>query len=353
MASVLCSAPFLFLQEPPTLPTDLAEYQLIDESALAARLSYFLWSSPPDAALSRLANQGKLRAEIFPELKRMLRDTRIRHFAQNFAGQWLQWRNISAATQSQPETLRSAMQAETEAFFLHLLHAGRPVREFIDADYTFTNATLAEWYGMAGPTRETMEKTSLRATGRRGVLGQSGFLALTSHAERTSPVMRGKWILENMLGMSPPPPPPNVPTLERVQSTTQDFLSQLAAHRSDAKCASCHAALDPLGLALEPFDSAGRWRTVNYDTATELIDGTRIRSPIEISSWIVQNHLDDFREHLASSLLAYARGAPVTPTDLPQVREIVRVAAEHGDSLGGYLWGVIRSVSFQTRLHSQ
>ena len=297
MTAVLASPRFLFLEERAELDSDL-KYPLIDEFSLASRLSYFLWSSMPDDELLRLAEKHELRKNLFAQVDRMLKDKRSESLIEDFAGQWLRARDIEtialapreilarennldekardAIPQDLSYELRHAMRRETEMTFEYVLLQDRSLLELLDSDYTFMNGRLAKHYGIAGVSGEEMRLVKLPADSPRGgVLTEGTVLGVTSNPTRTSPVKRGVFILDNLLGTPPPPPPPNVPPLEAasVHSTNRvpTLRETLAAHRENPLCNSCHSRMDPLGLALENFNALGQWRDQEFN---EPIDGS-------------------------------------------------------------------------------
>jgi hypothetical protein len=355
MTATLVSPEFLFI-EPASVGT-----QLLDETSLATRLSYFLWKSPPDAELRKAAQEGRLRRELTKTVERMLLDGRSHSLARDFMGQWLQLRNIRLAQPDADQfpdwspSLAEACDAELVAFCQNMLTKRRPLRDFLLAEDSFANATLAKHYGLKELSQgDALEPVSLQGTFRRGLLGKAGVLTMTSQPTRTSPVSRGKWVLECLLGMSPPPPPPNIPTLD-AEATNHQTMSQrqlLEAHRTQAGCVNCHACLDPYGFALEKYDAIGRWRFHDagaaLDVSARLPNGKHLQGADELSQYLATNHMADFRQHLAASLLAYATGETVGTADLGQIREIMRIGQAGGDHLAAYIHGVVRSVLFQT-----
>ncbi len=284
---LLISPHFLFRVE--QAPQGLSEHEL------ATRLSYFLWSSMPDEELLRCADERKLsQSEVLEsQVRRMLKDVRASALVENFGGQWLRTRALESHTPDRnkfPEFTdytRLSMKKETELFFEHILRADRPIPDFIDANYTFLNQRLAEFYKIAGVKGHAFRKVDLTGTRRGGVLTQASVLTVSSYANRTSPVLRGKWILENILNAPPPPPPPNVPSLdEQAVGKVVSLRQQLEQHRANATCASCHARLDPLGFALEHFDAIGRWREKDgsfpIETAGKLPDGRTFKDHTDL-----------------------------------------------------------------------
>ncbi len=366
LQGLLVSPGFLFRieQDPPGLAPQTA--YPVSNLELASRLSFFLWGSIPDERLLEVAEAGKLRdPEVFKEqARRMLADRRSQSLVKNFAGQWLYLRNVSLRspnTRIYPDfddELRQALKQETELFFGSMLREDRRVTDLLDADYTFVNQRLAEHYGIPNVYGSHFRRITLVDENRRGLLGQGSFLLVTSRANRTSPVLRGKWVLENLLGTPPPPPPPNVPALSEKNEDVQKMTmrQRTEAHRANPVCATCHVRMDPIGFALENFDGVGRWRTseagVAIDVSGEFPDGTPFDGPIELRRALVGRQ-EQIAQTIAEKLLTYALGREVKAHDMPAVRKILREAAP-----GGYRWsslisGVIESVPFQMRRSQQ
>ena len=362
LSGVLVSPSFLF--RAPAVPDDAAPgsvYGLADID-LASRLSFFLWSSIPDEALLGLAEQGRLSDPdvLAAQVERMLSDPKAQALVDNFGGQWLHLRNV-AEWRPDPErfrqfndSLRYAFQRETELFLAHLIREDRSVLELIDADYTFLNEPLAEFYGIDGVRGGYFRRVSLAGTGRGGVLTHGGILMVTSYPTRTSPVLRGKWVLENLLGAPPPPPPPDVPELETGDEGSAASLREaLERHRANPACAACHARLDPLGFALENFDAVGAFRTeeeegVPVDPSGALPDGTVIDGPDGLRR-VLLDRRHEFVETLAAKLLTYALGRGLESYDQPAVREIRR-RTEAGDyRFSALVSAIVDSVPFRFR----
>ena len=362
---LLTSPEFLFRIEfdPPTVPPD-TNYRVSDLE-LASRLSFFLWSSIPDdelldaAALGRLGDQGALERQVH----RMLADPRSQAVVSNFAGQWLQLRNLEAvhpAPQLFPDfddSLRQAFRRETELLVASVLHDDRSVLELLTADYTFVNERLALHYGIPNVQGSHFRRVTLDDTARRGLLGHGSVLAVTSRPNRTSPVLRGKWILENILGTPPPPPPANVPPLPEDQSGSrarvQTVRARMAAHRANPACAGCHAIIDPPGFALEHFDAVGRWRDVDesfgpIDASGVLPDG---RTFDDLASFraLVLDRPEQFVATITEKLLTYALGRGLEHYDVPGVRQIVREAEPGGFTLSSLVLGIVNHQAFLMR----
>ena len=361
---MLVSPEFLFRIERD--PTDVAPGSSYRVSALelASRLSFFLWSSIPDDELLDRAVDGTLSdpSVLEAQVGRMLADGRSRALIDNFAEQWLYLRDVEAKEPDPgffpgfDENLRQAFQRETELFMDSVLREDRRVSELLTADYTFLNERLARHYGIPHVYGSHYRRVSLDGTARRGLLGQGGILTLTSYATRTSPVLRGKWILENLLASPPPPPPPDIPALAE---TTDDgaALSMRAAmerHRANPACASCHAQMDPLGFALENFDAVGRWRMRSesndaIDASGILPDGTSFEGPDGMRAALLREP-ERFVATVTEKLLTYALGRNVESYDMPAVRAIVHEAAQNDYRFSSIVLGIVRSTPFQMRM---
>jgi hypothetical protein len=338
----------------------------IDDLELASRLSFFLWSSIPDDDLLVAAERGALgkSAELERQVRRMLADPRADAFVANFAGQWLYLRNLEAVIPVQSlfpnfdDTLREGLRRETELFFASVLREDRSVLELLNADYTFVNERVARHYGLPNVKGSHFRRVQLPVgSPRRGLLGHGSVLSVTSRADRTSPVVRGAWILENLLGAEPPPPPANVPPLEATNvtdgaGTVLSLRERLTAHRENPTCASCHLPMDSLGFALEGFDATGRWRAIDelgspIDASGTLPDGRTFQSFDEFRSTLLHSEL--FRLVLAEKLLTYALGRGLEPHDMPAVRAIVRGAARDEHRFSQFILGVVNSTPFRMR----
>lgn len=329
---------------------------------LASRLSYFLWSSMPDDTLFELAKRGELSKSDVREaqVRRMLKDPKSVALVRNFGGQWLQIRNLD---QAEPDAtlfprwdmaLREAMRHETELFLEAMLREDRKITDLVDADFTFVNARLAEHYGIAGVEGDDFRRVTLPPeSGRGGVLTMGSVLTITSVPTRTAPVLRGKWILEQILGTPPPPPPPNVPPIEEgaEASKTATFRQRLELHRSKAECMSCHQKMDPLGFALENFDAIGAWRTQDgphpIDNAAELPGGRKFQGATGLKS-VLRRH-PDFPKALASKLLTYALGRGLEASDRRAVQRLVEGLAKNDFKFSALLLGVVESEPFLRR----
>jgi hypothetical protein len=356
MQAVLVSPHFLFRVEPGDASAQVNDYEL------ATRLSYFLWSSMPDDELFRHAARGTLRQgdTLASQVRRMLGDNRSRALAENFAGQWLQTRGLAELAPDPvrfpdfDEPLRTAMVRETETFFDAVVREDRSVLDFLDADFTFVNERLARHYGLSGVRGEEFRRVSLAGTARGGVLTQAGVLAVTSNPTGTSPVKRGKWVLENLLGDPPPPPPPGVDSLaEGPEGAVAGSLRRrLERHRSDPACASCHQRLDPLGFGLENFDAVGAWRDRDgaspIDASGAFPDGAAFDGPAELRAQL-RARREAFARCLTEKLLTYALGRGVDRCDRPPVEAIVRRLARGNYRFSALVQAIVRSEPFQSR----
>ena len=358
---LLVSPHFLFRIE---RPNPAGEPRPATGLELASRLSFFLWSSIPDDELLAAATSGRLRsrADIEREARRMLADPKAWALTSNFASQWLELRSLAFHRPTEPasldydETLRDAFQLETELFFDHLLRHDRPIRELITADYTFLNKRLADHYDITGIQHPDLRRVRLPAGSLRGgLLGHGSLLTITSHPDRTSPVLRGKWVLTNLLGTPPSPPPPDVPDLEagKPGAKAPTLREQLREHRDNPACASCHDAIDPPGFALENFDSIGRYRERDaswnaIDSTAVLPDGTRVQGVPGLKQAIAANP-ERFATTLAERLLTYALGRGLEPYDGPSVREIVARSADDDFRIQSLIVNVAQSYPFRMR----
>ena len=358
--AMLVSPNFLFRVERDPNPRTPQVHD-ISPFELASRVSYFLWSSMPDDELMTLAASGRLRDQqvLDAQVTRMLADPRASAFAENFAGQWLETRNLDIV-KPDPDTfkewdaeLRDAMKRETAMFFEHVLRENRPVSDFLTADYTFLNARLAAHYGIAGVTGAEMRRVTLQTDRRGGVLSQAGVLTVSSYPTRTSPVIRGKFVLQNILGSPPEPPPGDIPPLEA--SAADGALSvrqQLERHRSNPACATCHRNMDQLGFGLENYDAIGRWRELEgkfpVDSTGMLPDGQRFKTPGEMRTLLV-SHLPQFSRTLTEKLMTYALGRGLKAFDRRAVDIIQRASAADGYRFQTLVREVARSLPFRAR----
>ena len=362
---ILVSPNFLFrFEDQPSSVAPNTPYR-ISALELASRLSFFLWSSIPDDELVDVAVQGTLHdPEVMrAQVRRMLADPHSQALVDNFAGQWLHIRNVEGFRPS-PEllfhfddNLRMAFERETKMLFESIIRENRSVLDLLDADYTFLNERLAKHYGIAGVYGERFRRVVLPANSvRRGLLGQGSILTGTSRPNRTSPVIRGKWILENLLGAPPPPPPPNVPDLEEERDPRRvlPIRERMAEHRANPVCASCHAQMDQLGFALENFDAIGEWREIYasglpIDASAEFPDGTTFDGPAELRQLLL-GQSESFLTTVTDRLLTYALGRGLEATDAPAVRQIKREAASENYSFASLIQGIVTSTPFQMRM---
>jgi mono/diheme cytochrome c family protein len=357
---ILASPQFIFRIERDSTP---GAVRRISDFELASRLSFFLWSTIPDDRLLQLAGAGSLSkpAVLEGEVRRMLSDPRSHALVDNFAGQWLRirnLRNVSPNSDLYPDfddNLRQSFRRETELLFDSIVREDRNVLDLMTADYTFVNERLARHYGIPGIYGSQFRRVPVTDPARRGLLGQGSFLAVTSHAERTSPVLRGKWILENILGLPVPPPPPNVPPLkERVNGEKpRTMRDQMAEHRASPVCASCHKVMDSIGFALENFDAVGAWRAQDadapVDASGDLADGTHVNGVVELREALLKKP-DLFVGTMTEKLMTYALGRGIDYRDMPAVRTIVKDAGRNGYKFSSLVMGVVRSLPFQMKM---
>jgi hypothetical protein len=337
----------------------------VSELALASRLSFFLWSSVPDEELLTLAERGQLRRPgvLAGQVRRMLADAKAQALVSNFGGQWLWLRNLRTAAPNAtlfPEfddNLREALRTETELFLADQIRADRPVGELLTANYTFLNERLARHYGIGQVYGSHFRRVAYPDERRAGLLGHGSVLTVTAYANRTSPVIRGKWLLENLLGAPPPPPPPNVPALRENDEggTPTTVRERIEQHRKNPVCASCHAQMDPLGFALENFDAVGKWRTLDAEARTPidasgtLVDGQAFNGPAEFRRLLAAREAD-FTATVTAKLLTYALGRGVEYYDMPVVRQILRQAAGQQGRWSALITGIVESAPFQQRM---
>lgn len=364
LEAVLVSPQFLFRIEADPAEAKPGTAYRISDLELASRLSFFLWSSLPDDALLAAAAAGDLRRpeRLEAEVRRMLADERATNLVGNFAAQWLHLRGLEAVTPDLrrfidfDDNLRQSMRRETELLCETILREDRPVTELISADYTFLDERLAKHYGVPHVFGSHFRRVALAGQADRqrgGLLRQGSILTVTSYATRTSPVIRGNWILANLIGSPTPPPPPNVPSLDRaVVSATLPMRERLAQHRENPSCSSCHNLMDPVGFALENYDAVGRWRTEEdhrpVDSRGSLIDGRELRGVADLEATILARP-DLFTSTLAEKLLIFALGRGVAPEDGPAIREVVRRAQAGQFRFSAVILGIVQSVPFQMR----
>jgi cytochrome c553 len=361
LQAMLVSPHFLFRIE-KALPAPTAEAaRPIGEHELASRVSYFLWSSMPDDELLRCADQGRLKQPevLAAQVRRMLKDPKSRALVESFGGQWLELRKLESVKPDRerfPEFdqyLLRSMRRETELFFENIVRQDLSILDFLDGNYTFLNERLAQFYKVPGVAGPEFRRVDLTGTERGGVLTQASVLTVSSYATRTSPVLRGKWILENFLNSPPPPPPPDVPNLDEARiGESASMREQLEQHRKNATCASCHARMDPLGFGLENFDAIGAWRTQDgkfpIDASGTLPDGRSFQGPRELKA-VLRADRSAFAEGLTEKLLTYALGRGLERYDKPTVKKIAsRVAAENY-RFSSLVLEIVKSLPFQMR----
>jgi hypothetical protein len=357
LEAILVSPNFLFRLEHDAQP----QAHPVTEIELASRLSYFLWSSMPDDELVNLAEAGNLRklGVLDAQVKRMLADPRSVALADNFAGQWLEIRNLDYIKPDPDKflrwgpDLRDSMKSETRLFFDYILRQNRPASEFLDAKYTFLNERLAAFYGIPGVTGPEFRRVELTGGERGGLLSQASILTVSSYPSRTSVVIRGKYVLRNILGAPPPPPPPDVPALdEAALGTSVSLRQQMEKHRENAVCASCHTKMDPLGFGLENYDGIGRWRMLDgkfpVDSSGTLPNGKTFESPSEMRAALL-TQLPDFAHCVIEKMLTYALGRGLQPYDRPAVNAISHKLEASGYPFQSIIFEVVNSLPFQSR----
>lgn len=359
LARILVDPWFIFRFEREPAGTPPGGVYAVTDVELASRLSFFLWSSLPDEELLHLAEQNKLHepAILAHQTRRMLADPKAGALTRNFAGQWLYLRELK---NSRPETpdfndnLRQSFRRETELFFNSIVREDRNVVDLLSADYTFVDERLARHYGITGVYGSRFRRVQLPDDTRRGLLGQGSILLVTSVATRTSPVARGKWILENILGSAPPLPPPNVPALPENASAAKlvSVREKMEAHRNNPVCAACHKIMDPIGFSLENFDLTGKWRTtdggVPIDASGQMVDGTKLSDPASLREALLSRS-DVFVSTLTEKLMTYALGRGLKYYDMPAVRAITREAGRHDDRFSSIVLGIVQSAPFQMK----
>lgn len=362
---LLVSPEFLFrIEREPTNIAPNAVYRITDLE-LASRLSFFLWSSIPDEKLLDLATEGGLQDPVVldQQVRRMLADRRSETLVTNFAAQWLYLRDLEVKRPDDrlfpnfDEGLQQAMRRETELFIDHILREDRSVLDLLRGDFTFVNERLAKHYGIPHVYGSHFRRITLDDDSpRRGLLGQGSILTLTSRATRTSPVLRGKWILENILSSPPPPPPPNVPALQdtSAEGKVLSMRERMVQHRANPVCASCHARMDPLGFALENFDAVGRWRTRSesgapLDVSAALPNGTKFEGIAGLREVLLSSQSEAIVITVAEKLLTYALGRNLEFYDAPAVRAITRAAARSDYRFSSLVLGIVKSTPFRMR----
>jgi hypothetical protein len=358
MKAVLVSPHFLYrIEDDPKKPE---EVRTLNDFEFATRLSYFLWSSMPDDELYKHSELGDLRKPgvLEAQVKRMLKDPKSKALSENFAGQWLQLRNLNSIAPDKgyypgwDDSLRAAMAREAEAFFEYIVQNDRSILEFLDADYTFVNERLAKHYGLSGVKGDSFRQVKLPDDRRGGVITMASTLTVTSNPTRTSPVKRGKWIMENILGTPPPPPAPDVPELPPTGQLKGTLRQQMEQHRSNPSCATCHSRLDPLGFGLENFDGIGAWRTQDnklaIDSSGVLPGGEKFSGPAEMRK-VLKGKVDQFRHCLAEKLLTFSLGRGLEYYDKCALDEIALAAKTDKDKFSSLVLAIVKSDPFQKR----
>ncbi len=372
LARILTDPKFIYRIEAEPPKVKQGETYRVSDIDLASRLSFFLWSTIPDDELIRVAGQGKLRDPVVLEqqVRRMLKHPKAEALAVNFAGQWLNLRGLQAVGPIPmlfpdfDDPLRQAMRREVELLFDSIVREDRNVTDLLTADYTFINERLAKHYGIPNIYGSQFRRVTLGPDTdvRKGLTGKGAFLVTTAKPERTSPVTRGKWIMTNILGMSPPDPPPNVPPLpprmtDAAGNAKEPSMRQkMLDHRVRSDCVQCHSMMDPIGFSLENFDAIASWRTHDegnpVDPAATVFDGTKINGPTGLRTWLA-TYSDQFVEVVAEKLLTYALGRGVEYQDMPLVRSLARDAAKNGNKFSALVLGIVKSKPFQMNMKMQ
>jgi hypothetical protein len=361
--AILVSPEFLFRVEQDPSGVAAGTPYRVSDLELASRLSFFLWSSIPDDELLDLASQGKLKspAVLEKQVRRMLADSRSNSLVTNFAEQWLYLRNLASTTPDMrlfpdfDDNLRNSFRKETELFFESILREDRSVVDLLAANYTFLNERLAKHYGIPNVYGSRFRRVNFGPDSvRGGLLRQGSVLTVTSYATRTSPVIRGKWVLDNILGIPPPPPPASVPALKEKTGGGKDLSirEKMAQHRDNPACSGCHQLMDPVGFSFENYDAVGRWRTVDdgkqIDVAGSLPDGTKFEGLSGLQKALLARP-DAFVNRLTEKLLTYALGRGVEPYDAPSIRKIVRESETQDFRFSALIAGIVNSTPFQMR----
>ena len=362
LEAMLASPDFIFRLEPAPANVRPGTNYEISDVALASRLSFFLWGLPPDEELLELASRGDLSDDstLEEQVQRMLADPRSEALATRFAAQWLRLDDLEKVHPDRllfpdfHQQLADAMRRETELFFAGLVRDDASIFELYQADYTWVDERLARHYGIDGVVGDEFRRVSYPDDNRRGILGHGSVLTLTSHAGRTSPVLRGKWVMEVIMGTPPPPPPPGVPELEETPGAEEGRMlttrERMEIHRANPTCNACHRFIDPIGLALDSYDVTGRWRIrengMQLDTRGELYDGTPVTSPAELTEALLARPIPLVR-NFTNNLMAYALGRRTEHFDQPTVRRIVREAEAEGYRMSAFVLGVVKSDAFR------
>ena len=362
---ILADPEFIFRFEPAPAGSKPGIPYRIGDTELASRLSFFLWSTIPDDELLKLAIDGKLHepAVLEKQARRMLADPKARALVTNFANQWLYLRDLKNANPDVTvfpdfdDNLRQGFQRETEMLFESIMREDRSVLDLLDANYTFVNERLAKHYGIPNVYGPDFRRVPVPSDARRGLLGHGSLLLVTSNANRTSPVIRGKWILENLLGSQAPLPPPDVPPLEeKPTAAARSVRERIEQHRANPACASCHKIMDPIGLALENFDAIGRWRTtdegVRIDASGQLVDGSVLDGPSSLRKAML-GRSDAFVGSMTEKLLMYGMGREIKYYDMPAVRIVMRDAAKNRYRFSDLVMGIVKSAPFQMKTSGQ
>jgi len=360
---ILASPRFAFrVEHDPDSVTPGTPYRVSDVE-LASRLSFFLWSSIPDDTLLDLASRGRLKDPVVldQQVRRMLADPKSSALVENFAGQWLQLRNVRSVLPNSDEfpdfddNLRQSFRRETELLVESIIREDRNVLDLLRADYTFVNERLARHYGIPGIYGSRFRRVAVTDDARKGILGKGSMLAVTSHAERTSPVLRGKWVLENILGLPVPPPPPDVPQLKPAEEgqKPKTLREQMAEHRTNPTCATCHKVMDPVGLSLENFDAVGAWRTQEagspIDVSGQLADGRLVNGVVTLRQAILDKP-ELFVGTMTEKMMIYALGRGVSAEDMPGIRRILHDASANDYRFSSLVLGIVKSVPFPLRV---
>ena len=356
---VLVSPHFLFRWELDGAPSDPKAIRRLNEYELASRLAFFIWSSGPDDRLLDLAAKGVLRKQLKAEVRRMLADPKAEALVRNFSGQWLQLRNLDIARPDKSlfptytYKLRDDMRRETELLFADVLRGNRPLTELLTARYSFVNGRLAALYGLSNVRGDEFRKVALKGNTRAGVLGHASVLTLTSDPNRTSPVKRGKYVLDNILGTPPPPPPPNVPELEEAGEIKGTVREQMAKHSTNAVCASCHKKMDPIGFAFENFDAIGRYRTEDngapVDAGGQLDSGESFKNAAELRAIFATKKSDLFIRCVTEKMLTYALGRGLEYYDKRPVDKIIERLDGNDDRSFHLVMGIVESLPFDMK----
>ena len=364
LEAILASPRFVFRFEERPADTRAGEAYALSDLDLASRLSFFLWATGPDEELSRLAEAGRLRddAVLEQQTRRLLADRRSDVLASRFAAQWLRLQDlekINPDVRIYPdfdEQLKTSMLHETELFFRYIVREDQPVGDLFSADYTFVDERLAKHYGIPNVIGSQFRKVSYPDGRRQGLLGHGSILTLTSHADRTSPVLRGKWVMEVLLGTPPPPPPPNVPDLEATAEAEDGRLrtvrERMEQHRANPVCASCHRMIDPIGLALDNFDVTGAWRIrdngMPVDASSTFYDGTPLTGPADLRQALLKRS-GVLVQNFAENLMTFALGRRLGHEDMPAVRAVVRHAGTEHDRLSAFVLGIVKTSAFRMK----